>query len=254
MNILVTNDDGIDAPGLQALAAGLRELGEVTVIAPDRNWSVSGHVKTLHRPLRVDKHALDDGTPAFATDGAPADCVALACLGLVESKIDLVVSGINPVHNLGQDMTYSGTVTAAMEASIWNIPGIAISTNYNSDVGYSPSAFVATCMARQVLTHGLPRLTLLNVNVPPLPLDQVKGFKITRQGLRVYQDELLHRIDPRGRPYYWIGGEAPTGIIENGTDIGALADNWVSVTPLQLDFTARALADEMRNWNLSLHL
>ena len=252
MNILVTNDDGIDAPGLHTLAAAMRELGNVTVLAPERDWSVSGHTKTLNRPLRVRKLTLPDGTPGLTTDGSPSDCVALAFMGLVEEKIDLVLSGINPFHNLGHDVTYSGTVTAAMEATIWHTPGIAISTTFCDEVGYEPTAKIAACIARKVLEHGLPRFTLLNVNIPAVPLEQVRGLKITRQGMRVYQDELVKRMDPQGRPYYWIGGEPPTGIVENGTDVGALDGNWVSVTPLHLDLTAHALVDELRQWDLSL--
>jgi len=254
VNILVTNDDGIDAPGLQALANVLRDLGKVTVLAPDRNWSAMGHVKTLDRPLRVQKYTLADGTPALTTDGAPSDCVAIAFLGLVEEKIDIVISGINPFHNLGHDVTYSGTVTAAMEAAIWHTPSIAVSTDYSPDVGYEPTAKVAVHLARQVLNHGLPPDTLLNVNVPHVPFEHLRGLKITRQGTRVYNDELVKRMDPHGRPYYWIGGKPPTGLMEKGTEIAALDANWVSVTPLQLDLTAHAMLEEMQNWNLSLNL
>ena len=252
MHILVTNDDGIAAPGLQALAAALRELGEVTVLAPERNWSVSGHVKTLHRPLRVHATALADGSPALTTDGAPSDCVAMAFLGVVERSIDMVVSGINPHHNLGHDVTYSGTVTAAMEAAIWRIPGIAVSTEYGAEIGYAPAAELGLQVARQVAARGLPTYTVLNINVPAAPLEQIKGFKITRQGMRVYQDELVRREDPQGEPYYWIGGDPPSGIAESGTDIGVLAENWVSVTPLQLDLTSYSFMEKMRDWELEV--
>ena len=250
MHILVTNDDGISAPGLQVMAAALRELADVTVIAPDRNWSVSGHVKTLHRPLRVRAVELTDGSPALTTDGAPADCVALALLGLVEQSIDMVVSGINPHPNLGHDVTYSGTVTAAMEAAIWQIPGIAVSTEYDDRIGYAPAAEVALQVAQQVADRGMPHYTVLNVNVPTVEFEQIRGFKITRQGMRVYNDELVEREDPRGEPYYWIGGEPPGGIVETGTDIGVLAENWVSLNPLQLDLTSYKFMEKLRDWDL----
>ncbi|MEK7310984.1 MAG: 5'/3'-nucleotidase SurE [Chloroflexota bacterium] len=252
MHILVTNDDGVTAPGLAALANALREsgLGKVTVLAPNRNWSASGHVKTLHSPLRVRPAELADGSDALASDGAPSDCVALALLGVVKEKIDLVVSGINPFPNLGHDVTYSGTVTAAMEAVIGHVPGIAVSLDTPRYADYNPAARIAARVAREVIARGLPPHTLLNVNVPGLPENEIRGVRITRQGLSVYLDELDERVDPRGVPYYWIGGEAPTGEPEEGTDFAALADGYVSVTPLQLDLTAHTQIGSLRNWNL----
>ncbi|HJS28220.1 MAG TPA: 5'/3'-nucleotidase SurE, partial [Anaerolineales bacterium] len=207
MQILVTNDDGVTAPGLLALASEMRRLGEVTVLAPDRNWSASGHVKTMHRPLRVKEVLLADGEPALACDGAPSDCVALAMLGVVEKKFDLVASGINPHANLGHDVTYSGTVTAAMEAVIWGVPGLAVSLDspesHPGEVDYGPAARVARRVADGILHNGLPGGILLNVNVPFLRDEKIKGVRVTRQGLRVYNDRLDRRLDPRSVPYYW---------------------------------------------------
>ena len=251
MHILVTNDDGVQAPGLLALAQEMRKLGKVTVFAPDKNWSASGHVKTMTRPLRVRETTLADGSPAFTSDGAPSDCVALPLLGLVEEKIDLVVSGINPNPNIGHDVTYSGTVTAAMEAAIAGLPGIAVSLaspNYSDALDYRTAAIVGRRVAEQVIKNGFPEDVLLNVNVPYLKEDELKGYTITRQGLRVYRDALDERIDPRGKPYYWIGGEAPTGVDEPGTDYGALQAGYVSITPLQLDLTAREAMDTLKSW------
>lgn len=256
MNILVTNDDGIAAPGLLALAQAMRPLGNVSILAPYHNWSGSGHVKTLDRPLRVKETHLEDGTLAFASDGAPSDCVALALLGFFDEKFDLVVSGINPMPNLGHDVTYSGTVTAAMEAVIWGVPGIAISLGSvdNSLVveDYQPAARVAATVVSKAWHQKLTPDILLNVNIPLLPVEQIKGFRTTRQGLRVYRDRLDRRIDPRGKPYYWIGGDAPTGISEDGTDIGALADGFVSINPIQLDLTAYAIFKVLNSWKLVL--
>jgi 5'-nucleotidase len=252
MHILVTNDDGVQAPGLLALAQALRKLGRVTVFAPDRNWSASGHVKTMDRPLRVRETRLADGMPAFTSDGAPSDCVALPLLGLVEEKVDLVVSGINPNANIGHDVTYSGTVTAAMEAVIWGVPGIAVSLDspekHGNQLEYGTAANVGEYIAGRVLDEGLPEGVLLNVNVPYLKESDLKGYMVTRQGLRVYRDALDRRVDPRGRPYYWIGGEAPTGVDEPGTDFGALRAGYVSITPLKLDLTAREALEPLKEW------
>ena len=252
-NILVTNDDGVHAPGLLALAREMRKFGNVTILAPDRNWSGSGHVKTLDRALRVREFHLEDGTQAFGSDGAPSDCVALATLGYFKEKFDLVVSGINVGANLGHDVTYSGTVTAAMEAVIAGLPGVAVSLEvpegYVGVVDFSAAALAAGITVRNVLQHGLPADTLLNVNVPFLKQDEIQGFRTTRQGLRVYHSRLDERVDPRGRPYYWIGGEAPTGVPESGTDVGALSDGLVSVTPLQLDLTAYRAISDINTWD-----
>jgi 5'-nucleotidase len=251
MHILVTNDDGVQAPGLLALAQEMRKLGRVTVFAPDHNWSVSGHVKTLDRPLRVHETALADGSAAFSTDGAPSDCVALALLGLIDLA-DIVVSGINPNANISHDVTYSGTVTAAMEAVISGVKGIAVSLHspegFKDQLDYSTAALVARHVTEKVMSDGLPDGVVLNVNVPYLKENELKGYMITRQGLRVYRDALDERIDPRGRPYYWIGGEAPTGVDEPGTDFGALTSGFVSITPLQLDLTNYKAMDVLKKW------
>jgi len=249
MHILVTNDDGVHAPGLLALAQAMRGITEsITILAPDHNWSASGHVKTMHRPLRVNEVELEDGTSAWASDGAPSDCVALAKLGFISEKIDMVVSGINPNANIGHDLTYSGTVTAAMEAAIWGIPGVAVSLDRPEDLSgtmdYQPAADASKRIIRWLWAQAdLPKDTILNVNVPYGPLSEMKGFRVTRQGLRIYRDELLRRLDPRGKPYYWIGGDVPTGVEEPGTDYGALSAGFVSITPIQLDLTSQTMLD-----------
>ncbi len=252
MHILVTNDDGVTAPGLLALAQEMRKLGKVTVFAPDRNWSASGHVKTMDRPLRVRETLLADGTSAFACDGAPSDCVALPLLGFIREEIDLVVSGINPNANIGHDITYSGTVTAAMEAVIAGVKGIAVSLNspegHKGALDYSTAAIVGRRVAEKVIANGLPEGVVLNVNVPYLKEGELAGYMVTRQGMRVYRDALDARVDPRGKPYFWIGGEAPTGVFEDGTDFGALEDGYVSITPLQLDLTSYKAMEVLRKW------
>lgn len=257
MHILVTNDDGVQAPGLLALVQAVQPLGRVSVLAPDHNWSASGHVKTMHRPLRVHEAVLADGTPALTSDGAPSDCVALALLGLLPEPVDLVVSGINSNANLGHDVTYSGTVTAAMEAAIFGLPGVAVSletpAEYRGSRDYNPAARAARVVVEQVMQRGLPPNTLLNVNVPCRPYDELRGFRISRQGLRIYHDALVPRVDPRGKPYYWIGGEAPTGVPESGTDVGDMAEGFVSITPLQLDLTAHPMIETLHGWSWQLN-
>jgi 5'-nucleotidase len=249
-HILVTNDDGVTAPGLFALVDALRGLGDVSVLAPDRNWSASGHVKTMHKPLRVREVQLQDGSSALASDGAPSDCVALAIMGIL-SDIDLVVSGINPHANIGHDVTYSGTVTAAMEAVIWGLPGLAVSLdspdNHLGELDYEPAAEYARRVAEKMLKKEFPEEVVLSLNVPYLQLEEIKGIQVTRQGQRVYNDELLKRNDPRGVPYYWVGGGPPTGIQDEGTDFGAIKSGYASLTPLTLDLTAKESLDLISN-------
>lgn len=253
MHILVTNDDGVTAPGLQALAQAMRAFGEVSIVAPDHDWSGGGHVKTLNRPLRVRRVTLSDGTEAFTSDGAPSDCVALALMGLLKKPVDLVVSGINTAANLGHDVTYSGTVTAVMEGIIWGVPGIAISldggSHHTYDLAYEGAVTVARQVVQTVIDQQLPSGAFLNVNVPYIKPDKIKGILLTRQGLRVYRDRLDKRKDPRGNDYYWIGGDRPTGVPKDGTDVGALAQGYASVTPLQLDLTAYHAMAQLSEWN-----
>ena len=251
--ILVTNDDGIYSPGLLPLKQKLSEIAEVIVLAPERNWSATSHSKTMHKPLRVKRVKFPvEGVTAYATSGSPSDSVAVALLGYVDEPIDLVVSGINRGPNQGQDLTYSGTVSAAFEAVIWHKPAIAFSLcDHSEDAEYEAAAAIARQIVQMKLYERLPPLTLLNVNIPPLPLEEIRGFKITRQGLRQYNDELVERVDPSGRPYYWIGGGVPTGdVTEEGTDLWATDRGYVSITPIHLDMTAYAVMQEMEAWGL----
>jgi 5'-nucleotidase len=250
-HILVTNDDGVHAQGLPILAQVLRAEGDVTVCVPEHNWSAGGHVKTMHKPLRVWDSILADGSPVIVTSGAPSDCVALAMLGLVKNPVDIVVSGVNAGPNLGYDLTYSGTVTAAMEAVINGAAGIAVSMcvpESTAESAYQTAAKFAARAVRTVLRQKLPPGVLLNINLPCLPEEKILGVQITKQGLRVYRDELVTRIDPRGKPYYWIGGGPPEGILEEETDYWAVTQGFVSITPIQLDLTAYDVVTSMRDW------
>jgi 5'-nucleotidase len=252
--ILITNDDGYQAPALTALAHALREVGEVVVFAPDHNWSAAGHTKTMHKPLRVHPGSLPDGTPLYVTTGTPSDCVGLALLGILPEWPHLVVSGINQGSNVGHDVTYSGTLAAAMEATVFGIPAIAASQDLQEgcagDLDFA--AGVVAAVARRVLAEGLPRGSFLNVNFPALPRAQVRGVQMTRLGQRIYHDVLIRREDPKGQPYYWIGGDPPTGEAEDGTDVGALAAGYVSVTPLNLDMTDLAQLAKLADWDLRI--
>lgn len=235
--ILVTNDDGVRAPGLRLLAEALQPLGRVEVYAPESQQSAVGHSVSLHKPLRV--NALEPGW--HMVDGTPTDCVMLAVRSLLGERPALVVSGVNPGANLGDDVTYSGTVAGAFEGMLLGIPSIAV-----SDVSYRPehmatAARVGAQVARYVLEHGLPDDTTLNVNVPDRPFGELQGIAITRMGRRDYHDEIVRREDPRGGVYYWIGGDEPSHIMESGTDFEAIERGKVSVTPLHRDVTHHAV-------------
>jgi 5'-nucleotidase len=187
---------------------------------------------------------------AYSTDGAPADCVALAMLGYIPEPVDLVVSGINRGPNMGQDLTYSGTIAAALEGAIYHKPSLAFSLNDRSlEADYTVAGEIAQRVVRQVIEHGLPKHRLLNVNIPKLPLNEIAGIKITHQGTSVYHDELIKRLDPDNRPYYWIGGTAPTGNVEDvGTDLWAVYHGYVSITPIHLDMTAHSMIGDLSSW------
>ena len=247
MHIMVTNDDGIHAPGIIALAAALKELGTVTVVAPDRERSAAGHSLTLHAPLRVLE--LRDGW--HAVDGTPTDCVNMGIHSLLSCKPDLVVSGINHGANLGDDITYSGTVAAAMEANLMGIPAIAVSlTTFERHGHFDAAARVAVRVARQVKANGLPADTFLNVNVPDCPESEMQPPLITRQGTRSFIGTIIDKTDPRGRKYFWIGSEEPAIDDEPGTDFHAIKRCHVSITPLHLDLTNYEAMKVIKRWSM----
>ena len=251
-NILITNDDGIYSDGLIALYDSLAEIGNVTVVAPDRPRSASGHSITLYKPLRVEKVRLANGEFGYATNGTPSDCVSLAVLDLAGGPIDLVVSGINRGPNLGYDLTYSGTVSAAMEGALYDITSFAISiTAYDDELDFSLAGGFAKHLGQILLQHKLPRSVLLNVNVPYISADRLAGVEITRQGKRHYDGRLEKRTDPMGRTYYWLGGDLPVDVLDEGTDVKAVADDKISVTPVHLDLTATFLIDQLAEWDVT---
>lgn len=248
--ILVTNDDGIDSDALGPLVDALAEVGDVQTIVPDQNASGTSHSITLYRPLRVERTRLRTGQPAYSTDGSPTDCVRLAVLGFLKTRPSLVVSGINRGANLGDDITYSGTVAAAMEGLLADLPSIAISLAYSgADADYGPAAAFAALLARNILDRGFEPDALLNVNVPALPKDRILGVEVTRLGKRTYRDQMIERLDPYGNPYYWVGGPAVSEIAEPGTDVHAVREGKISVTPIHLDLTSPRLVDELATWD-----
>ncbi len=237
MIILLSNDDGIQSEGLTALEESLRNIGdiygEIYIVAPDRAQSSMSHALTLHRPLRVHEIA----PRRLAVDGTPVDCVKLSLTGLLPVKPDLVVSGINKGPNLGDDIIYSGTVSAAIEGALLGIPAIAVSLVTFKDFDFRAAAEFTTTLVERIAEHGIPPKTLLNVNVPAIPKNQIKGWRATRMGKRHYSENIIERIDPRGGKYYWIGGDDLGFADEEGTDCKAVHDGYISVTPLQVDLT-----------------
>lgn len=249
--ILLTNDDGINAPGLRILAEETAKIGDVVVIAPESERSAVGHGITLNRPLRAARVHRGKRLFGYAVDGTPADCVKLAVKSLLARRPDLVVSGINPGPNAGINVIYSGTVSAAVEAAIMGLPALAVSLDSFTAAEFVPAARVARCLAEVVLQRGLPPGVLLNCNVPALPLEKIKGIKITRQGTAGYREVIEKRVDPRGRDYFWLGGDLEFTREGDGTDSRALAGGWVSVTPLRYDLTDGDALKVLEGWGIA---
>ncbi len=241
--ILVTNDDGVYSPGIQILAKRLRELDTVTIVAPDRERSAAGHSMTLHRPLLIEEVKES----VYSVNGTPTDCINIAVKGLLKETPRLVVSGINKGPNLGDDVTYSGTVAGAIEGTLLGIPSLAVSLAARENFRFAEAAEVTFHAASRILEQGMPQGTLLNINVPNILLSEMKGTRITRLGKRIYHQMTVERVDPRGKKYYWIGGGEPDWEREEGTDLDAVDRGMVSITPLHLDFTDYASFDGMKS-------
>lgn len=241
--ILVSNDDGIHSDGLQALADAIRAHARVIVVAPDREQSAVSHALTLHRPLRIDQV----GDDRWTVDGTPTDCVNLAINGILEERPALVVSGINKGANLGDDVTYSGTVSAAMEGTLLGVPSIAVSQVGRGPYDFAIAAAFAGELVERVLANPMPPDTLLNVNVPQFAGgERPRGVVLTRMGKRRYGDAIIEKVDPRGRKYYWIGGEELSFVEAEGTDFDAVSRGCISLTPIHLDLTNYASFDALR--------
>lgn len=244
MRILVSNDDGVHAPGIRALANEMSTIAEVIVVAPDRNRSGASNSLTLTRPLTVRK--LDNGH--YSVEGTPTDCVHLALTGFLESEVDMVVSGINDGGNLGDDVLYSGTVAAAMEGRYLGLPAMAFSMVGENIQHFDTGAAIAKQLVMQMRSNMLPAQTILNVNIPDLPLDKIRGIEVTRLGTRHGAEPTVKEYDPRGRPIYWIGPAGEAADAGSGTDFYAVTHDCVSITPLNLDMTHYKVFEKLSTW------
>jgi len=250
MKILLSNDDGVYAPGLACLAEALTSVAEISVVAPDRERSGVSNALTLDRPLRVSTA----GNGFLMVDGTPTDCVHLAITGLLHEEADMVVAGINAGANLGDDVLYSGTVAAATEGRFLGLPAIAISLVGKGNQHYATAGLVAKRLIEQIRRHPIPADTILNVNVPDLPIEAIKGFEITRLGHRHRAEPILETYDPRGRRIYWVGPPGEGQDAGEGTDFFAIRQNKISITPLQIDLTRYSSLESLGNWASELVL
>lgn len=248
--ILVTNDDGITAPGIKALVEAMKTIGEVVVVAPDSPQSGMGHAITINKPLRLHQMEVFEGVRSFSCSGTPVDCVKLATNKVLDRKPDLCVSGINHGSNSSINIIYSGTMSAAVEASLEQIPSIGFSlSDYSVEADFSAAKEYAIIIAKQVLENGIPKSSLLNVNVPKLPMGLIKGMKICRQAVAKWEEKYIERVDPFGKEYYWLTGKFVNYDHGEDTDEWALANGFVSVVPVQHDLTAHhAIPFINQNW------
>lgn len=251
MRILITNDDGVHAEGILALKDALTPLGEVVVVAPERQRSAAGHAITLHKPLRINRSKMADGSDAWSTNGTPADCVTIGVLEVMQGNCDIVLSGINHGPNLGWDVHYSGTVSAAFEAVMIGFPAVALSVaSYEPDILWDEPALFAARLTRWMMIHELPPHVLLNVNFPNASSSEMCGIEVTCQGPRQYVDRVMKRTDPTGKDYYWLGGTVAGHDSQPGTDVRAIADGKISITPLQLDLTSHSVLGSLKGLEL----
>jgi 5'-nucleotidase len=250
MFLLITNDDGIHAPGIYYLKNALAKIAEVLVVAPDAEQSAVGHAITLSDPLRVSEVFKDNSFFGYAVNGTPADCVKLGIKALMKQKPDLVVSGINLGANTATNIIYSGTVSAAAEAVIMGVPGLAVSIASYAAPDFNYAAKLAAILAQKIQTHGLPKGTLLNVNVPAVKSDDIKGIVITRQGNGRFEESIEKRVDPTNRTYYWFSGHDVVVDTDKDVDDVALRENKVSITPIRYDLTDLKMMKKLRSWGL----
>lgn len=248
--ILVTNDDGIYAPGIKALWRAMSEIGDVTVVAPENEMSAVGHAITLSDPLRVDEIKRSDGFTGYAVGGTPADCVKIGVQSILSESPDIVISGINIGENTGTSIIYSGTVSAATEGTMLDIPSVAISLDTTSNPDFTGAMTAAKTVVKKVLEKGLPKKTLLNVNVPAINASEIKGIRITEQGNVLYRDTFERREDPRGKVYYWMTGEKLDPDTESEKDHKTVSEGYISVTPIHYRLTNHEFMDELKSWGL----
>lgn len=249
--ILVTNDDGIMAPGIRHLVRFMRELGDVVVVAPDKPQSGMGHAVTIETPLRLEKVTHEEGVDAYSCSGTPVDCVKLAVNQVLHRKPDLLVSGINHGSNASINVIYSGTMSAAIEGAMEDIPSIGFSLlDYSFDADFRQGGAYVQQIASEVLKKGLPKGICFNVNIPAVKRKDMKGVRVCRQANATWEEAFDHRKDPRGKDYYWLTGRFQLHDNSNETDIWALENNYISLVPIQFDFTAHDLVPEIKKWTL----
>jgi 5'-nucleotidase len=253
LKILISNDDGINAIGIKALAVAMQELGEVYVIAPERNQSATGHAVTMHTPLRRNKVELfGDKINAWWVNGTPADCIKLGVENLMKDKPDLIVSGINMGENLGTDVIYSGTVSAAVEGAIFGIPSIAFSYEDHNATDMTAVGIAAKDICKQILAHGIPKDHIFNVNIPKFQNpNEIKGIKTCKLGKKIYKNNFEVRKDPNGNDYYWLAGELIEMPEDANTDIFAVKNKYISITPIDIDLTDYNLLNKVEDWKLT---
>lgn len=252
LKILVSNDDGIYAEGIFALVKELKNIGKVFVVAPDRERSATAHAITMHKPLRVDKvEIFGSEVTSFKVNGTPSDCVKLALDALLKEPPDLVISGINKGPNLGTDVIYSGTVSAAIEASIYGIPAIAVSVASYEDVIFDYPAEVIRKLCEYIKDREFPKDSLLNINIPALPKEKIKGVMITHLGTRKYKNCFHKRCDPRGKDYYWLAGEVVEDLMDEDSDVWAIHNGYISITPIHFDLTKYEIMDMLKSWKIN---
>lgn len=251
--ILITNDDGVMAPGIRHLVKYMLELGDVVVVAPDKPQSGMGHAVTMTVPIRLEKITVNSGHDEYSCSGTPVDCVKLAVNRVLKRKPDLLVSGINHGSNASISVIYSGTMSAAIEGSMETIPSIGFSLlDYRFDANFLPAKMYIQRIAKNVLEHGLPKGICLNVNIPAVKESEIKGVKICRQARGNWNEDFDHRVDPLGKEYYWLTGEFVLHEDSNETDIWALKNNYISVVPVQFDFTAHDVIPEINTWKFDV--
>ncbi len=249
--ILVTNDDGITAPGLKALVEVASELGKVIVIAPDSPQSGMGHAITVNNPIRIEKSEVFSGLEAYTCSGTPVDCVKVGIFQLLKQKPDLIVSGINHGSNAATNVIYSGTMSAAVEGSMENIPSVGFSLDdFSHEADFEPTQYFARKIMEKALNSDFPSQICLNVNIPKLPLSKLKGIKVCRQAMAFWEDRFDEREDPLGKKYYWLTGKFKDQEEAKDTDMDALKNGYVSVVPVQFDMTAHHTINELNKWNL----
>lgn len=250
MKILLTNDDGIHAQGLWTLYDVLARRHHVTVVAPDRERSAVSHGITLHQPIRTTRITANNGCMGYAVDGTPVDCVKMGLMEILDTKPDVVISGINPGANIGVNINYSGTVAAAKEAALYKIPAVAVSIAGRQAADYKFAAHFTVMLAENVHQKGLPFGTILNVNIPDIPMEKIEGVRISKQGTSLYSERLDKRIDPRNRIYYWHGNDSQAAFTSSDVDGAALEENFISITPIKCDMTDYTMLEELKRWDI----